>query len=139
MPAVRKPTAQLELNGAFRKDPQRRRTDPATAGPLGEPPASMPIEMHAIWNELADIAPLNVLRVRDRWIVETAVRLMYRQRTDDDMPTSKLARLLWCLSHLGMTPSDASKVHAPKEKPDSAFGKFARKLQEARKETKPVH
>lgn len=139
MARPRKPTAELELRGAFRKDPKRRRKDPETAGPLGEPPAGWSEELKAVWYELADIAPIQVLRVRDRWIVETACRLMYAQRTDPDMSSAKLSQLLWCLSHMGMTPSDASKVHAPKEKQESPFSKFARKVSAARKDPPPVH
>lgn len=139
MSRPRKPTADLELRGAFRKNPQRRRKDPETAGPLGEPPAGWAPELKAVWYELAENAPLQVLRVRDRWLVELACRLKYQERTDPDMSSAKLALLLNCLSRMGMTPSDASKVHAPKEKQESPFSKFARKVSAARKDPTPVH
>lgn len=139
MARPRKPTAALELNGAFRKNPQRKRQDPATSGPLGEPPATLPEIFHATWFEIASEAPLDVLRVRDRKLVELVARLTYQLRNDPEIPVGKLALLMQCLSRLGMTPSDASKVHAPKEKSESPFSKFGRKVKEARKETPPVH
>ena len=138
MARPRKPTAELELNGAFRKDPQRRRVDPPTAGPLGDPPPCLPEACHAMWYELSEIAPLGVLRASDRWLVETAVRLMWAQRYDEKFSVSKLTQLNWCMSRMGMTPSDRSKVHAPKEKAASPFSKFAAKIKDARKEP-PVH
>jgi hypothetical protein len=138
MARPRKPTAELELRGAFRKDPQRRRVDPET-NPLGEPPPGMSEEIQARWFELAEQAPLGVLRSRDRVILECAAYLLHRRRTVTDWPMAEQAQLTKCLSLMGMTPSDASKVHAPKEKPVSAFSKFARKVSQARKDPAPVH
>jgi hypothetical protein len=140
MARPRKPTADLELRGAFRKNPQRRRKDPETAGPLGEPPPGWSEDLKAIWFELADIAPLGVLRIRDRWLVETACLLKHEERTDAvGMSSANRALLVTCLSRMGMTPSDASKVHAPKEKQASPFSKFAAKVSAARKDPSPVH
>jgi hypothetical protein len=59
-----KPTALLELNGAFKKDPARRRArehEPKPSGPLGEPPASFPPNQKQAWLELSSQAPPGVL------------------------------------------------------------------------------
>jgi hypothetical protein len=132
MARPRKPTAELELRGAFKKDPQRRRVDPKTKGPIGNPPPGMGEHMHATWYELIEHSPLNVLKSRDRIILELAVRVLYAIRLSDVPDTALVSQLKGCLSSMGMTPADASKVHAPQEKPANPFAKFAGKASEAR-------
>lgn len=144
MARPRKPTEELERNGAFAKNPKRKRVDPKTSGPIGDPPPGMPLELHAIWYELAQHAPLNVLRSADRMLLEAAARLTAEVRLPigcseqgiRQFPTATFAQLIKCLSLMGMTPVDRSKVHAPQEKAENPFAKFAGKASEARK---PVH
>lgn len=138
MARPRKPTAELELNGAFRKDPQRRRVDPETRE-LGEPPPEMPPEIQARWFELADQAPLGVLRARDRVLLECAAYLLHGRRTVTGWPMAEQAQLTKIMSLLGMSPTDASKVNAPKDEPANPFTKFAEKIKKARRSTPPVH
>lgn len=136
MSRPRKPTATLELNGAFAKNPNRRRKDPATSGPVGDPPPSMDKKFHATWHELVWQAPVDVLRSRDRAVLEIAVRVLYAIRNSDKLEAALVSQLTKCLSSMGMTPSDASKVHAPHERKENPFAKYASKTKEARK---PVH
>jgi hypothetical protein len=138
MARPRKPTAELELKGAFAKNPKRRRVDPQTSGPIGDPPPSMELELHATWHELADQAPLNVLRSADRALLEVATILLFtiRRTSRAALEPAMIGQLLKCLSAMGMTPVDRSKVHAPQEKVDNPFAKYASKAAEARK---PVH
>jgi hypothetical protein len=138
MARPRKPTAELELKGAFAKNPKRRRVDPKTSGPIGDPPPSMELELHATWHELADQAPLNVLRSADRALLEVATILLFtiRRTSRAALEPAMIGQLLKCLSAMGMTPVDRSKVHAPQEKADNPFAKYASKAAEARK---PVH
>lgn len=139
MARPRKPTAELERNGAFAKNPNRKRQDAKTSGPVGDPPPSLNLALHATWHELAEQAPLNVLRSADRALLEMATRLLYNFRA---LPFTVLpepaliGQLIKCLSAMGMTPVDRSKVHAPQEKAENPFAKFASKAAEARK---PVH
>jgi hypothetical protein len=133
MARPRKPTAELELNGAFDKNPNRRRKDPQTTGPVGDPPPSMDVKYHATWYELVDQAPVDVLRSRDRTVLEIAVRVLYAIRHTDKVEAALISQLNKCLSSMGMTPSDASKVHAPHEKEENPFAEFASKTKEARK------
>lgn len=139
MARPRKPTAELERNGAFAKNPNRKRKDPQTSGPVGDPPPSMNLQLHATWYELAEHAPINVLRSADRALLEMATKLLYGFRA---MPMAALpepaliSQFIKCLSAMGMTPVDRSKVHAPQEKAENPFAKFASKAAEARK---PVH
>lgn len=139
MARPRKPTAELERNGAFAKNPKRKRKDAQTSGPVGDPPPSMNLELHATWYELAEHAPINVLRSADRALLEMATKLLFnfRRLPFDVLPESALiAQFIKCLSVMGMTPTDRSKVHAPQEKIANPFAKFASKAAEARK---PVH
>jgi hypothetical protein len=139
MARPRKPTAELKLNGAFAKNPNRKRVDPKTSGPVGDPPPSLSLELHATWHELAGQAPINVLRSADRALLEMATRLLFSFRASPILPEPALiGQFLKCLSAMGMTPVDRSKVHAPQDKPDNPFAKFAGKASEARKSA-PVH
>lgn len=130
MARPRKPTAELKLNGAFAKNPNRKRVDAVTHGPVGDPPPSLNLELHATWFELAGQAPMNVLRSADRALLEMATKLLFtfRKLPADVLPEPALiGQFLKCLGAMGMTPVDRSKVHAPQDKPDNPFSKFAHK------------
>lgn len=114
----RTPTKLLELRGAFKHDPKRaseRAGEPQPSGPLGEPPAYFTEELAAIWRELSALAPAGVLTNMDRWLVELAAQLMLKFRTLGLIPQvgmtgTELGMLVSCLSRMGMTPADRSKV-----------------------------
>jgi len=128
MARPRKPTALLELTGAFAKDPQRRRPDePKPNGPLGQPPPAFDNEpgLTAIWHELAAMVPANVLATSDHWLVELACRTMQKVRKDTAL-ASERNLLLSCLSRMGLTPSDRSKIAVPQEERElDELGKLA--------------
>jgi hypothetical protein len=112
MARPRKPTALLELTGAFKHDPQRRRPDePKPDGPLGPPPAAFgdDLELKSIWEELAEIVPANVLTSADRWLVELTCRVMMQIRSGETV-AAKEGVLLNCLSRMGLTPADRSRI-----------------------------
>lgn len=129
----RKATAVLERSGAFAHDPQRRRRDPATTGPIGDPPPSMPEEMHAIWYELAHAAPTGILRNRDRLVLELAVRTLHHMRTVPKFRPGVVSALLRCLIAMGMTPADASRVAGNPESAPNPFAKFKSRVTAAGK------
>ncbi len=82
MARPRKPTAVLELTGAFKHNPQRKRpNEPKESRPLGDPPARLPAAARRYWRELADMAGVSLTR-RDRWTVELAARLMDKAATE---------------------------------------------------------
>jgi hypothetical protein len=114
MPAHRKPTNVLEIAGAFRKDPQRRRVDPPTRKPIGRPPKPDFLTFEQAWRYLVKCAPRDVLRDdRDRLWVEVAAHLLVQFRADPAaMHSAKLSRLVAMLAALGMSPADASRVTA---------------------------
>jgi phage terminase small subunit len=116
MARPRKPTAVLELTGAFKKDPQRRReNEPKPSGPLGEEPLHFDEELKAIWRELVVMVPAGVLTISDRWLVELACRTMQQVRKGTALAAERNL-LLSCLSRMGLTPADRSKIAVPKEK-----------------------
>src|SRR4051812_41128553 len=61
MARPRKPTAVLELNGSFKKDPQRKKQregEPKPTGPLGDAPKWLNKEEKTTWRELqSQLAP----------------------------------------------------------------------------------
>lgn len=118
MARPRKPTNVLELTGAFKKDPQRRRRDADPAGELTAPPAHINGAVLNAWNDVVKFAPLEVLTESDRLSVELAANLLAQFRNDPiEFPAAKLARLEALLGKFGMTPADRSKVGGKKEKP----------------------
>ena len=114
MPANRKPTNVLQLNGAFAHDPKRRRVDPLPNGPIGAAPRQGAMTFAKAWDYLVRCAPDGVLFDRDRVWLELAAALFveYRNHGIAEMHPAKLSRLTSMLASLGMSPADASRVHA---------------------------
>lgn len=118
MARPRKPTNVLELTGAFKKDPQRRRQDAESVGALTAPPDHINGGVLNAWNDVVKYAPLEVLTDSDRLSVELAANLLAQFRNDPvEFPAAKLARLEALLGKFGMTPADRSKVGGKKDKP----------------------
>src|SRR5690349_15010559 len=92
MPRPRKPTALLELQGSFKKNPDRgraRKDEPEPVADLGEPPARLtPLELE-MWRELESMAPPRVLTNADRWLVERACKLMAESLEERQHVTKK--------------------------------------------------
>jgi len=122
----RKPTAVLELTGAFQKDPQRRRDhEPKPQGPIGDPPADFDDVLMVLWRELLGMVPAGVLAVADRWLLELTCRTMREVKRGHALAAEKNL-LLSCLSRMGLTPADRSRIAVPKEKPEiDELGKLA--------------
>ena len=127
MPRPRLPTELLELRGAFRKDPQRRRAvGPKSPIGIGEPPEHLSEGEKAVWRELVANAPAGVLTGADRAVMELLVRLMARFRADW-LTGAEFGILKGCLTELGWTPAARSKViagatpEAPGPSPWDAF------------------
>jgi len=135
MSRPRTPTSLLELRGAFKRHPERRRPlEPKDARPLGDPPKRLPKEVRPFWDELVDMAAAGVLRYSDRWVVELASRLMRKaasQDPDESISVGELAVLRGLLSSMGMSPADRSKLSVPIEKPKNVFTELAQKAQAA--------
>lgn len=116
MARPRKPTAVLELTGAFQKDPQRKRpNEPKPTGSLGEPPVDFDEYLKALWQDLVRMVPAGVLTNADRWLVELACRTMRQVKKGEALAAEKNL-LLSCLSRMGLTPADRSKIAAQPQK-----------------------
>jgi hypothetical protein len=109
MPAFKKSSFLLEASGAFDKNANRRRIDAETSGPLGNSPAHFSPEQAEIWNEIVTNVPEGTLRNADRHIVEIVSTLMLKFRTTGTK-AAELSLLVSCLSKLGCSPYDRSKV-----------------------------
>lgn len=134
MPRPRKPTATLELTGAFKKNPQRaaaRKGEPKPSGPLGAPPDYLSETERACWNELSELSPAGVLTNADRPLVELGSRLWAKIREDGiggkyGVTVGEIAQYKDCLIRMGLTPVDRSKINlAPNEEQKNEFEEFA--------------
>jgi phage terminase small subunit len=146
----RKPTALLELSGAFRENPNRRRpNEPVDTREIGDPPRRLPPKAEAFWLELTEMVAGGVLTYRDRWAVELAARLMEKAvripsiaiereiaaklspaeakalLLREAISSSELSILRSLLASFGMTPADRSKLSVPTQKPKNRFAQLA--------------
>ena len=135
MARPRKPTSILELNGAFKINPNRARpNEPRDVRALGDAPGRLPANVVPFWHELTAMVIGGVLTFRDRWAVELAARLMEKAvretpEPEEKITSSELSTLRSLLAALGMTPADRSKLSVPTEKAKNPFTDLA---QEAR-------
>lgn len=123
----RKPTRVLELSGAFKKNPQRRREregEPEANEPLGDPPDRLDEAERARWIELS--RDYTWLGRADRVALEMAARQMAAIIRDGGK-ASDYAVLRGYLSDLGGMAGSRSKIKVPgeKTKPKNAFGRLA--------------
>jgi phage terminase small subunit len=132
MAAPRKPTNLLLLSGSIAHDKKRyasRTKEPKPNGELGKPPKSLCPELKEAWKEVVKSVPEGVLTSADRIIVELASRLTLKMR-EGTISTGETAQLISCLSRLGLTPADRSRVSVDPSKatslmPGNRFTKFA--------------
>jgi hypothetical protein len=103
----RKPTALLEAAGAFKRNPERRRSgEPTPREGIGPAPEGRPPAFISAWNELvADCCP-HVLGNSDRhWLELTAELLCEFRENPREITAARLRLLTSCLTALGMSPS----------------------------------
>ena len=131
MPAHRKDINMLTLVGSVAHDSQRfkERVPEAASDALdAEPPRERLLTFEEAWAQIIDMAPEGVLRKRDTILVQEAARLhmltnnrIVLGRLDGEsfigMDNSTHKQLLSVLAKLGMSPTDARNVNAPKQKP----------------------
>lgn len=116
MARQRKSSVLLERSGAYRAHPSRRRKDPPGRGEL---PASPPphlrfgAKLAAIWRELVAALPAGIATGSDRFVVERAVRLLHRARTDPNFKAFDETQLRAYLGALGLSPSARANLAAP--------------------------
>jgi hypothetical protein len=121
----RTPTEVLDLRGAFKINPQRKReVGPKALAGLGAPPAHLNDAARACWVEAVGNAPAGVLTAGDRILVEIVARLLAKFR-EDWLTGAEFGQLGQALGKLGWTPADRSRVSAVKEEPKAdPFAEF---------------
>ena len=114
MARPRLPAKVAEATGADGKNPGRfkGRSSPKV-DPLGAAPRGFTKEQREAWAQFADEMPW--LGKSDRTVVEVASRLRAAMTADPLFPMAGFAQLRMCLSSMGGTPSDRTKVPAPNE------------------------
>lgn len=113
MARPRIPTKVLELRGAFKNHPERRKEradEPEVAGALGTAPDCLDEAEKARWTELRKTLPW--LTVADRFLVEQTCRLIVLERKGTaTVAQQKLLQMNYQL--MGATPSTRSRVKLP--------------------------
>lgn len=120
----RKPTAVLELAGAFKHDPARKRPDePMPQGKPGDAPEYLGEGGALIWREMVSVGFW--LTDADVFLLEVAVKYMTLFRGGVCEP-KLVSQLINVLNKLGFGPAERSKIKAPgaKEKADDPFADF---------------
>lgn len=129
MARPRKPTAALELNGAFEKNPKRakdREHEPVPLGPIGDAPDSLGGDPLAttVWRQMAREG--HWLTSADAFMLEVAARHMaYFRNGGSD--TKTIGQLITVLNKLGFGPAERSKIKAPggsEDKKPKGFDEF---------------
>lgn len=112
MPRPRVPGAKAKATGADVLHPSRfkDRTEPKST-PLGAPSDVLSDDERRCWESFKREMPW--LMESDRTLVEVACRLRARMWGDPNMGVQALAQLRMCVSAMGGTPSDRSKVTSP--------------------------
>lgn len=129
MARPRKPTAALELAGAFDKDPKRgkaREGEPRPTGKVGPPPKTLIEDAAKVWVEMSREGFW--LTSADEFLLEIAAKYMAYFRIGGN-DTKVIGQLIAVLNKLGFSPADRSKINAPGQKKDdedepTGFAKF---------------
>lgn len=129
MARPRTPTNILRLRGGFDKNPRReleRKDEPIVHEPLGPPPDTFDEAELLAWKDITRTAPAGVITEADRLAVETASRLLARERAGMNSDSNG-RRFDNFLSKFGMTPSDRSKVRVsiPNPKVGNPFSQIS--------------
>jgi hypothetical protein len=120
-----KPTAVLELVGAYQKNPQRKRQkEPKPSQGIGSfslGPTSIP----EIWDEIVGQVVPGVLTISDRMALELVCRLYAEIRLNpDEISVGKVTALANLLGRFGLTPSDRAKISMPEEEKEDEWSGF---------------
>jgi hypothetical protein len=119
MPRPRTPLAKAKATGRTLHDPGRfkNRKEPVVKHPLGKPPKWMKnASQIEAWKTLASEIPW--LNSSHRAIVGIASQLLGKLIANEEISVNGLNLLRLCLSQLGATPVDASKITLPEEEDD---------------------
>jgi phage terminase small subunit len=126
MPRPRQPLAKAIVEGRHLKDPQRyrERTDMAKE-PLGDAPKWFDASQITAWEHFR--RELGWLTESDRALLEITAPIRASLIDGREVPVNRLNFYRLCLSQLGASPADRSKITMPEteeEDPDDFFYKY---------------
>lgn len=123
MPRPRLPQNVAKVTGAAAKNAGRfaDRSSPKVAA-LGSAPSGFDDLHKAAWKAFADEMPW--LGKSDRTVLQIACRLRVGMETDPKFPMAGFAQLRMCLSAMGGTPADRTKVAVPDDDDEDPADKF---------------
>jgi hypothetical protein len=111
MARPRTPSNILELRGAFKKNPQRRREDAPGAGPVDfKPPEHLPTDVAPAWRWVCARLPKIVISSSDEIAIEAAARLLAEVWSQRRPEPRLYAELRAWLRELGMTVQARAKI-----------------------------
>ncbi len=108
MARPRIPKARALVEGRHLVNPGRHKRNEPTADALGDPPSWLNDTQAAAWQQFAGELPW--LNHSHRALVEIASVVRARLQSGEEVGTKALSLLRLCLSSMGATPVDASKV-----------------------------
>lgn len=119
------PTNILELKGAFKKNPNRRRKEePKQELPLGNPPTRLKKSVQKIWREISKQAAPGVLTFADRQAMELASIAIERVRKNYDIfdedgnhviTMNDIKSAMTMLGQFGLTPATRASLGIQKK------------------------
>lgn len=119
MARPRTPTNVLDARGAFKKNPQRRRSEPDAGGPIGAPPDDLSQGARLAWERIVRIAPAGVLTEADQMMLQLASELWAEWAVaPTEFAPAKMTRLEAQLGKFGLAPSDRAKLSIQKAPKD---------------------
>jgi hypothetical protein len=113
MARPRKPTALLELRGAFKHDPKRknaRQNEPIVTTPLPDPPNDLSADVARAWREMESRGYW--LTSADQFLVLIAATLTSRYRLDQ-LKHGHVSVLIGLLGKLGFSPRERGALNLP--------------------------
>lgn len=117
MSRLRKPTTKARIEGRHLINAGRYKRNEPTADALGDPPKWLNESQVEAWYEFAGEIPW--LNRSHRALVEIASLMRARLQSGGEVGTKALSLFRLCLSSMGATPADASKVSwVAEEEPD---------------------
>lgn len=123
MARLPQPSKVLEMRGAHRKHPERKRKhEPVPRAGIGPAPRHLTPGQAAIWDEIVGITPAGVLGDSDRVSLESLVKLVDDMRQDFSKFTgSKMSQMISLLARFGLTPADRTRISVPSGKGGNEF------------------
>jgi|14_taG_2_1085336.scaffolds.fasta_scaffold04542_6 hypothetical protein len=114
----------LELQGAYKKDPQRKNHDEPEVKPLtvADVPALLTEHERECFIKLMSVMPAGVYSVAEIPMLELAAKLQSESQLNwAEFPAPKMGHLIKVLCQLGMTPGERTRLVQPKVKPGNKF------------------